>query len=526
MGIVVYASSARVTLHTSPASSIGHTPSFTPTSSSSQASTPIASLPHRTAQTMEDEDSEQSLDSDQPVKRRAGEKPVHRRKKKKGTESEDEDHSNEDGESEENSTPASEKSSSQIKRRISFTFMEEFQDEVRSPNRSLSAADHLFSIQATKASMSAVAEQQEVKRTEASHFDSSKTLKEKNRMSLKDLMMILSGILSKEERGRKENDPIEVSDSSYDYGLEDEDNRDAEYEEENLRYDIPVHIVETRRLRRQREKEERKRRPIQSIALPPIDLLSYSSESEISGSKNKADRSRKKRNHSSSDKRTRRHLSTTSRRTVSFETVIQEPLEVDEESEESEPSDSCCDSEHGYDELIETHNMNKHTFETTEDAQQYCSTIIQLIDHNWHQELETAFENHLRQVLRAADYQRFGEERRARFTASLVEPSREIILDTETYLRDQALQSKERRRFSSIIRKLVYSPCSEASVERLFSRVRLIVGKQRFSLSLKMIRASLQVCASLQEKFNTAEILGKKAVRDEQMKEEKEEGKA
>ena len=134
------------------------------------------------------------------------------------------------------------------------------------------------------------------------------------------------------------------------------------------------------------------------------------------------------------------------------------------------------------------------TFRQREDVLQYARQIVDTFATKWSDKLTDIFRAHVTSVLPSEKKTEIEAlvELYKRHTVSSDIPT--IITDLDT---DIAGYARKRTHtsvlFALIFRSLVYSTCSEASVERLFSLLRYMSGKRRYNLNVASLRAALQI---------------------------------
>lgn len=390
-------------------------------------------------------------------------------------------------ESEDNLTESQEPASpTETKLPFTFRFL---QPSVYQPKPTIDS-DSLFSITNTKAAMEHESEMPHpqsdfVTLTEVSE----KVIKEKVKMSLEDLLQILTKMIAEEETGQH-TAPIVVSeDEDLASDLIEEENKAIgdEYEEDELRYVVSERLIETRRMRRQREKKERKKTPITDAPQTVIDL-----EQVIVADTTQVAEGKKKKKKKRTLKKSLRSLRAFQPWRPARGSIRMEPLHLSAASDETETEDA-------YNEFFKRTFLHVNHFTSYESAKDYCTQLLGFIEHSkWYDTIVTAFEHHLERILREEDHLAFSEGLLAQFKGFLLNTKQSTVIPhLDLFLRELAVKGKEGRRYSAIIRQLVYSPCSEASVERLFSRIRFLVGKQRVSLQMRMLLASLYVASMI-----------------------------
>ena len=269
-------------------------------------------------------------------------------------------------------------------------------------------------------------------------------------MSIYDLF----GILQKLEK-RQESDPIMISEDSSDDGLieEEERARDDEYEE-TLRTDlssIPVQHI-TRTVTRRRARRSRTPLPVPFVAIP-----------------NKPGGQKKKKKRGMLCRRVSK-LS------------------------ETHDSESHTDIENTEKLLFQEDSLLLKTppFLKGESVRPFAKQLLDRINQRWPVQLPGIFQKHAESVLPTEKKQHL---------PSLVQLYRQLVIQTEipTILSDietdiasyAAEKTEVNILFANIFRNLVFSSCSEASVERIFSLLRCMCGKRRYNLKVASLRAAL-----------------------------------
>ena len=133
-------------------------------------------------------------------------------------------------------------------------------------------------------------------------------------------------------------------------------------------------------------------------------------------------------------------------------------------------------------------------FHQIDEAYQFVNGLIDSLTGNWFPSLISSFEEHIKRILPHQTDASPILIRKFKDSLLLKDPKANLLAngDLDMYILTFA-HSDEMADifFSRILRHLLFAPCSESSVERLFSRLRFICGKHRYNLSLPSLNAAL-----------------------------------
>ena len=314
-----------------------------------------------------------------------------------------------------------------------------------------------------------------------------KEIKEKTLMQLEDLLSLVRR--AAKQHGQPE-DIVIISDSETDFGLvelDQEEKEDAYIESKLL--DRPL----TRRITRQTTREERVRRMrILHKALKEsvkelygTDSKSESTQLTDTGKSPSVNRSRIAIKKSSGPHSANRKVSVKkSQRRLRIKARTRESIHLSESKTDDEDAAEIL----AKNERQSCTHLNKYS-----DAINFINELSKNLTADIYIQLTQAFVSHLKKVLSILTVD-LSQQLLQRYREWILQPQPTILNQQETIIAEYAQTSdKGSLLLSQLIRSLVYAPCSESSVERLFSRLRFICGKRRYNLSLETINASMHV---------------------------------
>ena len=124
----------------------------------------------------------------------------------------------------------------------------------------------------------------------------------------------------------------------------------------------------------------------------------------------------------------------------------------------------------------------------------YFNHIFTQLTHGWYEKLARSFSNYIGRVILDDDREMIPSLIEIHKKTLVCDKPYTIITSLDTYLSSlMMVEQPSMVFFGCLIRQLIYAPCSESSVERVFSKLRFICGKHRYNLSLKSLNASLVV---------------------------------
>ena len=328
-----------------------------------------------------------------------------------------------------------------------------FFDDIPSTPRSLPLhKEHLFSVSSIKASYKAARFDSiaSVPCPEiSSPMDDTRTLRERNRMTLAELLTLI-GLFRAEKVKLGDKPNADENEEMNGYGLlEAEEAAAADMYEEAKRED--------------RDGDELVRMPIR----PPLSLPELSQRA--------LHRSR----------RINRRMAYSAPRRQRVENL----------SSSDSDSDSILEIEPTPEILsLDALGIKPNLAPKPEQLSLCLHNIFTELSHHWYEKLTGGFSAYIGRVILDDDKSMIPELIETHRKRLVSNQSSTFITSLDTYLSSlMRIENPAVVFYACLVRHIIFAPCSESSVERIFSKLRFICGKHRYNLSLKSLNASLVI---------------------------------